>query len=403
MLYGLVGENLVYSYSKLIHEKLGEYKYQLFSLNREEFKTFITNKQYNGLNITVPYKKEVMPYCDDISEIAQKIGSVNTVCHKNGRLYGTNTDYTGFLYMMRSTGINLNNKKVLILGAGGTSLTVQKCAKDQRAREIVVAARNHDFSKDYDSEIIINTTPVGTYPNNGESLIDLNCFPRCEGVLDVIYNPFSTDLLLRAKERDLAHSNGLPMLVSQATAAAELFTGQNFEKQNEEIILWLQKKLQNIVLIGMPGCGKSTIGQKLGEALGKEFVDMDAVIEKDAGMSIPDIFERFGESHFRDLESKTAKEIGKKQSQIIAAGGGAVLRAENMDALRQNAVVFFLSRPIDQLETQGRPLSTGIDALKSMEKKRLPLYIAYSDYTIQCDKPVEESTAAILQIVKSNQ
>jgi shikimate dehydrogenase len=324
-----------------------------------------------------------MPFCDEITGIALEIGSVNTVYKKDGRLIGTNTDYEGFLYALKRSGVTLKNKKVLILGAGGTSLTVQKCARDCGAKKISIAKRNHDFSDDRDAEIIINATPIGTFPENGGKIIDLADFPDCSGVVDVVYNPLYTDLLLRAKERGIVFSNGLPMLVAQAAAAASLFTGKNYASMNEQILGRVVSAIQNIVLIGMPGAGKSSIGQKLALALGRDFVDIDDVVSFEAGLSIPEIFEKYGEKRFRDMESAAAAEYGKSHGLVIATGGGIILRRENMDALRQNAIVLFLDKPQAALATDGRPLSRDIKTLKEMYKERLPLYEKYSDYLIK--------------------
>ena len=381
--YGLVGENLSHSYSKIIHDKISDdYSYTLFSLNANEFKNFIKSGDFDGLNITIPYKKAVMPFCDEISDIAAEIGAVNTVYKKNGKLYGTNTDYAGFLFMLDRSGISLKNKRVLILGGGGASLTVQKCARDRGASAITVAGRNHDFSNDRGAEIIVNATPVGMFPENGAKIIDLSDFPRCKGVIDVVYNPLNTDLLLRAKEMGILYTNGLPMLVAQATSAAGLFTGKDYTDKNEEILDALTVSVQNIVLIGMPGAGKTTIGKKLACMLGKDFIDLDASVTEKAGMPIPDVFEKYGEKRFRDMESEAAKEYGRQRNLVIATGGGCVLRKENMDALIQNGVVIFLDRPLKFLETKGRPLSKSPEALRWMYKYRLPFYEKYGDYRV---------------------
>lgn len=400
MTYGLIGEKLGHSYSKLIHEMLGRYTYDLFSLNKDEFETFVSERHFDGLNITIPYKKAVIPMCDKVSSLAQEIGSVNTLYFADGKLCGTNTDYQGFLYAASAAGISFTDRKVLILGNGGTSLTVRKAVRDSGASEILITTRRgedgcisyEDLQMHSDIQVIINTTPVGTYPNSGASLISLKDFPACEGVIDVIYNPFATDLLQQAKELDIPHTNGLPMLVAQATAAAEYFLGESgFQDENPRIIAALEKDIENIVLIGMPGCGKSTLGKKLAHRTGKTFVDMDAVIVEKAGMTIPEIFERYGEKHFRDIESEVAAELGKEKSQIIATGGGVILRPENMKALGQNGRVVFIQRPLENLATKGRPLSKDMDALKTMYEQRLPLYNKYSQLTMTVAGTVNES------------
>ena len=388
MTYGLIGEHLPYSFSKIVHERLGDYKYELFCLNESQFEQMLSERKFDGVNITIPYKKKAMLFCDEVSKIAQEIGSVNTIYKKDGKFIGTNTDYNGILYSLKRTNISFKNKKVLILGAGGTSLTVQKCALDEGASNITVARRGHDFSLDQDAEIIVNATPVGTFPNNGDKLINLSDFPRCEGVLDVIYNPLSTELVLRAKEYGIPCCNGLPMLVAQATAAAEFFMGKEYQHKNEEIIEWVTDSIKNLVLIGMPGSGKTTIGKEIAKELNRTFVDLDEAIVTKAGMSIPQIFEANGEEFFRNLETEVCKEYGKQKNLVIATGGGVVLRQENMDALMQNGEVFFLDRDIKNLAMDGRPLSSSFETIKRMHEERLPLYKKYSDYVIACNENI---------------
>ena len=408
MTYGLIGEKLGHSYSKIIHEMLGRYEYQLLSLDPPQFEDFIEKRSFNALNITIPYKKAVMQYCDTISDLAAEIGSVNTLYFDGGKLCGTNTDYQGFLYAAERAGISFDGRKVLILGNGGTSLTARKAVRDKGAAEILITTSRGEegcipyekLPEHQDVEIIINTTPVGTYPNNGGRLIDLSDFPKCKGVIDVIYNPFATDLLQQAKELNIPHTNGLPMLVAQATAAAEYFVGEEgFQNENPRIIEALEKDMENIILIGMPGCGKSTLGRKLAERIGKTFVDMDAVIEQEAGMTIPEIFEKHGEKHFRDLESAVAEKLGKEKSQVIATGGGVVLRPENMKALSQNGRVVFIQRPLEYLATKGRPLSKDSAALKNTYDIRFPLYNKYSNLTIHTQVSIRKNTENLIDIL----
>lgn len=412
MTYGLIGEKLGHSYSKLIHESLGKYRYQLLSMNRNELEAFLTKRQFAGLNITIPYKKAVIPFCDEITDLAREIGAVNTLYFQGERLYGTNTDYEGFLYAAKEAGISFAGRKVLILGNGGTSLMARKAAADRGAAQILITSRRgeagcisyEELSLHPDVEIIVNTTPVGTYPSNGQRLIDLTAFPDCCGVIDVIYNPFATDLLWQAKERGIPHTNGLPMLVAQATAAAGYFLAQNgaFDRENRSIINTLCAQIENIVLIGMPGCGKTTLGKLLAEQLGKTFVDMDEEIEKNAGTDIPAIFETCGETAFRDLETETALRLGKEKSQVIATGGGAVLRPENMKALGQNGRIVFIKRPLEDLALEGRPLSKDLNALKSMYKTRLPLYNKYSCLDFEVCEDIETSAAKLLSLLSGD-
>lgn len=398
MKYGLIGKTLVHSYSKEIHEALGKYPYELYSLTPEEMPDFVKAHDFGGLNVTIPYKQDVIPLCDHVTELASAIGAVNTLYLKDGKLTGHNTDYEGFLYNAERSGISFDGRTVLILGTGGTSLMARKAVADQGAAEIFIASRSQSESHMLTYErlpeiadkiqVIINTTPVGTFPGNMQSVISLDDFPACESVIDVIYNPFKTRLLLDAQKKGLRYANGLPMLVAQATAAAGYFLGTPgaFISENERIIAAMERQMQNIVLIGMPGSGKSTIGGIVSELTGKELVDMDEEIVKRANMTIPEIFEKYGEKYFRDMESEVAAELGKQRGLVIATGGGAVLRPENVDALRQNALMVHISRPVSSLPTDGRPLSKDVSTLITMEKKRMPIYTAAADVTLDNSK-----------------
>lgn len=417
MKYGLIGRTLAHSYSKEIHEALGKYSYGLFSLEPDEAIDFVSARNFSGLNVTIPYKKDVIPLCDEVSELASVIGSVNTLYWKGQSLIGHNTDYEGFLYTAKRSDISFAGKCVLILGTGGTSLTARKAASDSGAAKIYVASRSEantatSSSVDvtaitYDKltsiaaeiDILVNTTPVGTFPNNLQSVVDLADFPNCGAVIDVIYNPFKTKLLLEAEKSGLKTANGLPMLVAQATAAAGYFLGSPgaFESENERIIDKMVSDMRNIVLIGMPGCGKSTIGRIISENTGKELVDMDEEIVKKADKPIPEIFKEIGEPGFRDIESEVAAELGKKRGLVIATGGGAILREENVDALRQNGLVIHIRRPVGSLPMNGRPLSKDIDTLRAMEAVRMPLYEAAADLTFDnsIKRPPKELSDAI--------
>ena len=420
--YGLIGKTLVHSYSKEIHEALGRYQYQLFSLAEDEMPDFINARDFRGLNVTIPYKKDVIPLCDEVTDLARGIGAVNTLFWKNASgagasesisqedkiLVGHNTDYEGFLYAASRAGIDFEGKGVLILGTGGTSLMARRAAADQNAAKIYIASRHPETDLPSGSElqnagilstvsydqlpeiadsidVIVNTTPVGTFPNNMQQVIRLKDFPGCQAVIDVIYNPFKTALLLEAEKLGLKYTNGLPMLVAQATAAAGYFLGTPgaFQKENQRIIKSMKRQMGNIVLIGMPGTGKSLIGKLLAELTGKTLQDTDAKIEEEAKMTIPEIFEKEGESGFRDRESAICKKLGKERNLIIATGGGAILRPENVDALRQNGTLVHITRSIDKLPTRGRPLSKNIETLKKMEAQRMPLYKAAADITFR--------------------
>ena len=420
--YGLIGKTLVHSYSKEIHEALGRYQYQLFSLAEDEMPDFINARDFRGLNVTIPYKKDVIPLCDEVTDLARGIGAVNTLFWKNASgtgssesisqedkiLVGHNTDYEGFLYAASRAGIDFEGKGVLILGTGGTSLMARRAAADQNAAKIYIASRHPETDPPSGSEIqdagilstvsydqlpeiadsidvIVNTTPVGTFPNNMQQVIRLKDFPGCQAVIDVIYNPFKTALLLEAEKLGLKYTNGLPMLVAQATAAAGYFLGTPgaFQKENQRIIKSMKQRMGNIVLIGMPGTGKSLIGKLLAELTGKTLQDTDAKIEEEAKMTIPEIFEKEGETGFRDRESAICKKLGKERNLIIATGGGAILRPENVDALRQNGTLVHITRSIDKLPTRGRPLSKNIETLKKMEAQRMPLYKSAADITFR--------------------
>ena len=419
--YGLIGKTLVHSYSKEIHEALGRYQYQLFSLAEDEMPDFINARDFRGLNVTIPYKKDVIPLCDEVTDLARGIGAVNTLFWKNASgtgasesisqenkiLVGHNTDYEGFLYAASRAGIDFEGKGVLILGTGGTSLMAHRAA-DQNAAKIYIASRHPETDPPSGSElqdagilstvsydqlpeiadsidVIVNTTPVGTFPNNMQQVIRLKDFPGCQAVIDVIYNPFKTALLLEAEKLGLKYTNGLPMLVAQATAAAGYFLGTPgaFQKENQRIIKSMKQQMGNIVLIGMPGTGKSLIGKFLAELTGKTLQDTDAKIEEEAKMTIPEIFEKEGEAGFRDRESAICKKLGKERNLIIATGGGAILRPENVDALRQNGTLVHITRSIDKLPTRGRPLSKNIETLKKMEAQRMPLYKSAADITFR--------------------
>jgi len=408
MSYGLIGEKLGHSYSKKIHESFGKYDYDLIELDKDSFIHFMEARDFTCINVTTPYKKEVIPFCDDLTPIAKVIGSVNTIYFQNGRLIGDNTDYFGFNYMLHRSGISLIGKKVLILGAGGSSLMVVKAANDLKAKEIIVASRTglnamislKQIINHTDSQIIINATPVGMYPLNGEYLVSLKDFPLCEGVIDLIYNPLLTHLLYEAKSLKIPFSNGLSMLVAQAFNSFELFTGTRPEnKIIDDTIFLLEKEIKNIVLIGMPGCGKTTLGLLLVDKLKFQFIDTDDFIEKQIGMAIPLFFEASGEEEFRKIESNVAKEVGKYQGHVISTGGGIVLNPLNMEALSQNSTVIFLDRPLENLASEGRPLSKSIDSLRKMASQRIPLYKKYSDYIIDVLENPYENINYILKVL----
>ena len=386
MMYGLLGEHLGHSYSPYIHSLLGTSPYDLVSLRPEELEPFIKAGDFAGLNVTIPYKKAVMPYLDHIAPEAKSIGAVNTIVHRNDGLWGYNTDYNGFLYAAGRAGINFKGKKVLVLGSGGGSAAVQAAAAG--AADVLVVSRTGSLNyrnvyAESGVDIIVNATPVGMYPDNGVRLIELSRFASCCGVMDLIYNPLKTQLILDAEQQGLPCAGGLAMLVAQAKYASDLFQGiQRPDSIIEGILDKTLQKVQNIVLIGMPGCGKSTIGKKMAAEHGKKFVDTDALVEQRAGKSIPDIFKEDGEAAFRKLEAEVIASVGKESGQVIATGGGSVLDLENVRNMKQNGTVIFIKRDIDKLAVDGRPLSLGTD-LETMYKKRLPFYEAAADTVME--------------------
>lgn len=405
-MFGLLGRKLGHSLSPQIHEKLGDYKYDLFCKEPEELDEFFKNKALKGYNVTIPYKVDAYKACDKLSERAEKIGSVNTCIRlSDGTLYGDNTDYFGFSYMAKKAGAVFQGKKVLVLGSGGASLTVQIVARDEGAREIVVVSRTgennyENLSLHFDADIIVNTTPVGMFPNNGERLIDLSSFTKCTSVLDLIYNPLKTPLLLDAEELGISYSNGLVMLVAQAVKSAEQFMGCEIpEEKIDEVYEELLSDRKNIVLVGMPGSGKSTVGKILAEKIKREFLDTDEMIVQKEQKTIPEIFAENGEEYFRNVETECVKEAGKKMGVIIATGGGAILKKENRDAMRENSTVIFLERDVLNLETEGRPLSSSEEKLKKMYEVRYPIYKEVSDFSVQTNENAEITVSEVEKCV----
>lgn len=399
--YGLLGRKLGHSWSVPIHKALGCQDYRLIELEPEELAAFLRREDLGGVNVTIPYKRDVMPLCDEIDPGAQAIGSVNTIVRRSdGTLRGYNTDIDGFCYMARRAGISLAGEKVVILGSGGASLTAQAAARREGVREVVVISRSgennyENLSRHADAGIVVNTTPVGMFPGNGAAPVDLTVFPQCRGVLDVVYNPRRTALLLQARELGIPCCDGLPMLVAQAKAAEERFFETAIpDGENERILRQLRREMGNIVLIGMPGCGKSTIGQLLAEKTGREAVDIDQRIAERAGCSIPEIFARGGEAEFRALEREETARAGALTGKILLTGGGAVKTPENYAALHQNGRVYHLLRDLGTLPTDGRPLSQGAD-LAAMWRQREPLYRRFRDVTVDNNGAPEDTVDAI--------
>lgn len=400
-IYGLLGRKLGHSWSVPIHTALGCRSYRLIELEPEELAGFLARPDIGGLNVTIPYKRDVMPHCDVIDEDALAIGSVNTVVRRNdGRLYAWNTDAAGFRWMAEWTGISFQGRKTVILGSGGASLTAQAMARRMGAREVAVISRSgpdnyENLSRHADAEIVVNATPVGMYPNNGASPVELGFFPHCIGVLDVVYNPRRTALLLQAEERDIPCSDGLPMLVAQAKAAEEHFFNKAIpDSESGRILAMLRQETANIVLIGMPGSGKTVVGHALARLAGREAIDIDQRIVEKAGRSIPEIFAREGEPAFRALERKVTAEAGKLSGKIILTGGGVVKDPRNYAPLHQNGRIYHLTRELTLLPTDGRPLSQGAD-LAAMWAERASMYARFRDAVIDNNGAVEETAAAI--------
>ena len=402
---GLLGRKLGHSYSPQIHNLLGDYSYILFEKEPEELENFLKNGDFSGLNVTIPYKKEVIPYLSELSPTAQKMGCVNTVLRRSdGTLYGHNTDYFGFTSLVRHAGLSVAGKKVLVLGSGGASNTAVAALKDLGASPVVISRSGENnyqnLHRHTDAAAIVNTTPVGMYPNTGVSPIDLALFPNLEGVLDVIYNPARTQLLLDTEKLGIPRENGLWMLVAQAKEAAEVFTGGKISDEViEKIYRELSHQMKNIVLIGMPGCGKTTIGALLAEKLGRTLADADEKIISLAGKSIPDIFAQDGEPTFRDWETKALAELGKQSGLVIATGGGCVTQKRNYPLLHQNGYLVWLERDCSVLPTDGRPLSQAND-LGKMYAARKPLYEAFADIRVENTGTPEETAQQILDALE---
>lgn len=403
---GLLGKTLGHSYSPQIHAQLGDYSYELFEKQPEELENFLRHGAFDALNVTIPYKKAVLPYCAVLSDAVKAIGSANTLVRQpDGTLFADNTDAFGFSCIADECGVDIAGKKALVFGSGGASVTAQYVLKERGAREVLVISRSgeHNYenlAEHADAEILVNTTPLGMYPNNGASPVDLTRFPRCEAVLDVVYNPARTALLLQAEALGIPHAGGLLMLVAQAKRASELFTGSAIaDARIGEIYRTLAVQMQNIVLVGMPGCGKSSIGTLLAEKLDRPFLDADAEIEKTAGMPIPEFFRLYGEAAFRELESRVLADLGKRSGAVIATGGGAVLREENYAALHQNGAIVWLTRDLARLPTDGRPVSqaTSLDALFAARKAR---YERFADHIIDNNGALDDTVRAILEALR---
>lgn len=396
---GLLGRKLGHSYSPQIHALLGDYSYQLFEKEPEEIGDFLKNGDFTGLNVTIPYKKEVIPFLDELSPAAARLGAVNTIVRRDGKLIGHNTDYFGFRWLVQESGLQVAGKKALVLGSGGASSTAAAVLQELGATVTVISRSGENnygnLDRHADAAVIANTTPVGMYPNTGKSALSLEGFPRLEGVLDAVYNPARTQILLDAERRGLAAVNGLWMLVAQAKESAEWFTGEEIpDSRIAKIHHALRLQMENIILIGMPGCGKTAVGQQLAQKLGKKFVDADESLEARVCRKITNIIPNDGEAAFREMESETLAELGKQSGLVIATGGGCVTQPQNYPLLHQNGTIFWLKRELDKLPTDGRPLSQK-GTLGQMYEARMPLYLRFADAAISNDGSITETASAI--------
>ena len=396
---GLLGRKLGHSYSPQIHRFLADYSYELFEKEPEELGDFLKNGDFTGINVTIPYKKDVIPYLDELSPRAAKLGAVNTIVRRDGKLIGHNTDYFGFETMVKASGLDVAGKKVLVLGSGGASNTAVAVLEALGAKVVVISRSGENnygnLHLHADAAVIVNTTPVGMYPGTEAAPLTLNGFPQLEGVLDVIYNPARTALLRQAEEMGLVTMNGLLMLVAQAKEASEWFTESSISDEKiQEIHGILRRQMENIVLIGMPGCGKSTVGKALAEKLGKTFVDADEKLVEMAVKPIPQIFAEDGEEVFREWETKALAELGKQSGLVIATGGGCVTKERNYPLLHQNGTIFWLKRELELLPTDGRPLSQA-NRLADMYAVREPMYRRFADFVVDNNGSIADTLETI--------
>lgn len=409
MKYGCIGEHLAHSFSKEVHGALCDYEYELCEIERENLDAFMQKRDFNAINVTIPYKELVIPHMHSIDEHAREIGAVNTVVNRDGKLYGYNTDFYGMSCLIGHAGVEVKGKKVVILGTGGTSKTAFAVSKSLGAKEIIKVSRAPDkdsvsYSELYenhcDAEIIINTTPVGMYPNICDCPTDISRFENLSGVIDVIYNPLKTPLILEAEKKGIPCEGGLYMLIKQAVRACEIFTDKKMPDSDADAVFGkILRDKQNLVLIGMPASGKSTVGRELARLLSKKFIDTDTLIEKRANKTITKIFKECGEAGFRRLESEIIKETASENGAVIATGGGAVLNRQNVDLLRENGRIFFIDRPLDSLlPTPDRPLALNAEEIRKRYEERYGIYLASADEKINADTTVDSVVKEIERI-----
>ncbi len=400
---GLLGKTLRHSYSPMIHAVMGDYDYELFEKKESELAAFLGSGEWDGLNVTIPYKKAVLPFCDTLSDAARRTGSVNTLVRRDGQVFGDNTDVAGFRALAEASGLSFGGKKALVLGSGGASAAVCAALEDLGARPTVISRRGEDnygnLDRHLDARLIVNTTPLGMFPGNGTSPLDPERFAACEAVFDVIYNPARTALMLRAEELGIPCFGGMRMLVAQARRSSEDFTGIALQDDlTDRIVDLLEKETRNIILIGMPGCGKSTLARRLSAITGRTFRDSDSLVEERTGRRVPDIIGQDGEEAFRMLETAALKELGKLSGRIISTGGGCITRTENYPLLHQNGIILWIRRDLSRLPRTGRPLSQGGD-LADMYRRREPLYRFFADAEIDNNGAPEDALRQILEVI----
>lgn len=411
MKYGLIGEHLGHSFSKEIHEMLGKYKYEICEIAKENLDSFMKEKTFNAINVTIPYKQQVIPYLDYIDDKALSIGAVNTVVNKNNKLYGYNTDYYGLKSLIETNNIDVKNKKVLLLGNGGTSKTARTVLKDLEVKEIIIVDLNKDenvitydeaLKYHTDSEVIVNTTPCGMYPDNDGCIVDIDLFKNLEAVIDVVYNPIRTTIVSNALTKGIKAVSGLYMLVAQAVYTAGIFLDEEIlEKEIDRIYNIIKKQKENIVLIGMPSSGKTTIGIELSKLLNKEYVDTDSLIEDKINMPISNFLTKDNENDFRDIEEEVTKNISKLNNKIISTGGGVIKREINIKRLKQNATIVFIDRSLENLiTTSSRPLSSNRTDLEKLYQQRYNIYKLSADIIVENNDKLEDTINKIINEVK---
>ena len=402
---GILGEHLSHSFSPFIHSYLCDYSYDIYEVAPDDLESFMKNNDLDAWNVTIPYKKAVIPFLDYISPEAKVIGAVNLIIKKNGKLYGYNTDYFGFEYMLESSGVDIKGKKVVLFGTGGASVALRAVLEDKKAGSIV-SIGIEDNTKEYvslhsDASVIVNATPVGMYPNNRKAVTDISLFDSLEAVLDIVYNPMHTEIMLNAEEKGITAIGGLSMLVAQAVKGAEIFTGEKFDKDTtEKIISKIALSTQNIILIGMPSSGKSSVGDILASKLERPFFDADEEFEKMHGITPATAITSLGEDKFRLMEQEVISSLGKMSGAVIATGGGAVTRKENYPSLHQNGIIIFIERDIDKLSTEGRPLSKA-GALQELYERRKDAYFGFADIVTDNNDSLEITVDKIISELNS--